>query len=115
MDYAIMLLGLVLNIKTTRVDPIEVEDIMPGCPDDKSCNTFANYLLENYVTFDSKFTPDVWAGIPSEEKRLIMDQNRFVLTLTKSSTHLSQPFSYLKPPFQRRRFGYDSKFWSKRH
>ena len=22
------------------------------------------YLLENYVTLDSKFTPDMWAGIP---------------------------------------------------
>ena len=36
---------------------------------DQYCNKFADFLLENYVTFDSKFTPDMWAGIPSEEKR----------------------------------------------
>ena len=42
---------------------------MPDCPDDQNCNEFADYLLENYVTFDSKFTPDMWDGIPSEEKR----------------------------------------------
>ena len=32
-------------------------------------NKFADYLLENYVPFDSKFTPDMWAGIPSDKKR----------------------------------------------
>ena len=68
---------------------------MPDCPDDQNCNTFAEYLLENYMTFDSNITPDKWAGIPSEEKRLIMAKNHFTLTLTNSSTHLSQPFSYL--------------------
>ena len=26
-------------------------------------------LLENYVTFDSKFSPDTWAGIPPGGKR----------------------------------------------
>ena len=66
--------GLVLITKTTRVEPTEVEDcftedIMPDCPDEQNCNEFADYLLENYVTFDSKFTPDMWAGIPSEENR----------------------------------------------
>ena len=35
----------------------------------QNCNKFADYLLENYVTFDSKFTPDMRAGIPAEEKR----------------------------------------------
>ena len=42
---------------------------MPDCPDDQNCNKFADYLLENFVTFDSKFYPDMWAGIPLEEKR----------------------------------------------
>ena len=42
---------------------------MPDCPDDQNCNNFADYLLESYVTFDSKFTPDMWAGIPTKEKR----------------------------------------------
>ena len=62
------LLGLVLLItKTTGVEHTDVEDcftkdIMPDCPDDQNCNKFADYLLENYVTFDSKFTPHMWAG-----------------------------------------------------
>ena len=43
---------------------------MPDCPDDQNCNKFADYLLENFVTFDSKFTPIMWACIPSEEKRI---------------------------------------------
>ena len=92
---------LVPITKTTRVELTEVEDcftedIMQDCPDDQNCNTFAEYLLEDYMTFDSNITPDMWAGIPSEEKRLIMSPNRFALTLTNSSTHLIQPFSYLK-------------------
>ena len=36
-------------------------------------------------------TPNMWAGIPSEEKKT-MTQNCFMLTLTDSSTHLIQPF-----------------------
>ena len=48
------------------------EDIMPDFSDDQSCNTFAEYLLENYMAFDSNITPDIWAGIPPEEKRLII-------------------------------------------
>ena len=67
---------------------------MSDCPDEQNCNKFAYYLLENYVTFDSKLTTDMWAGIPSEEKRT-NNQNHFTLTLTNSSAHLIQPFSYL--------------------
>ena len=52
---------------------------------------YTDYLLKNYVTFDSKFIPDTCAGIPSEKKR----QNHFTVTLMYSSTHLIQPFSYL--------------------
>ena len=68
---------------------------MPDCSDDQNCNKFADYLMENYVTFDSKFTPGTWVGIPSEKRELIMSHNRFTLTLTNSSMHLIQPFSYL--------------------
>ena len=58
------LLGLVLKTKSTRVKPTEVEDcftedIMPDFPDDQNCNKFVDYLLENYVEFNSKFTPDM--------------------------------------------------------
>ena len=42
---------------------------MPDCSEDQNCEKLADYLLENYVTFDLKFAPDMLAGIPSEEKR----------------------------------------------
>ena len=65
---------LVINTKTTRVEPTEVEDcftedIMPICPDHQNCNKFADFLFDKYVIFESKFTPNMWAGIPSEDKR----------------------------------------------
>ena len=85
--------GLVLLTKTTRVERTDVdcftEDIMPDCPDHQNCNKFADYLLENFVTFDSKFTPDMWAGnFPQKRRELIMAQNGFTLTLRNSSMHL---------------------------
>ena len=43
---------------------------MPDCPDDQNCNKFADYLLENFVTFDSKLTQDMLAFLPSEKKRI---------------------------------------------
>ena len=42
---------------------------MPDCSDRQNCYTFSDYLQENYAIFDSKFTPNKWAGITSEEKR----------------------------------------------
>ena len=96
-DYASMLSGLVLMTKTTKVEPTEVEDcltedIMPDCPVNQNCNKFAEYLLENYVTFDSKITSDMWAGIPSKEKRTNNGKESFHAHF---NMHLSQPFSYL--------------------
>ena len=35
--------------------------IMPDCPDDQNCNKRILYTGE---LFDSKFTPDMWAGMP---------------------------------------------------
>jgi hypothetical protein len=55
------------------VDAVEVEDIfvdlMSVAPDGEKCITFADYLVENYVSNDSKFPPSLWAEIPSDEKR----------------------------------------------
>jgi hypothetical protein len=52
---------------------LEVEDIfvdlMSVAPDGEKCITFADYLVENYVSNDSKFPPSLWAEIPSDEKR----------------------------------------------
>ena len=48
------------------------------------------------MTFDSKCTPDMWAGIP-ENKATNNDTESFSLTLTNSSTHLILPiFDMLK-------------------
>ena len=56
-------------MEPTEVEDCFTEDTMPDRPDDQNCHKFADYLLGNYVTFDSNFTPDTWASIPSEEKR----------------------------------------------
>ena len=49
--------------------PQKLRSVSQTRTDDQYCNKFADNLLENYVTFDSKFSPDMWAGIPSEEKK----------------------------------------------
>ena len=49
----------------TEVEDCFTEDIMPDWSDNKNCNKFA----DNYVIFDPKFTPDMWAGIRPKEKR----------------------------------------------
>ena len=45
------------------VDAVEVEDIfvdlMSVAPDDEKCIKFADYLVENYITNDSKFPPSL--------------------------------------------------------
>ena len=72
-----------LNLQKLR---FFTEDIMPDRPDDK---TATHLLTINCVKFYLKFTPDLWASIPSEEKRTNND------TESNSATHLIQPFSYL--------------------
>ena len=52
-------------MESTEVDDCFTEDSIPDWPDDQNCNKFADYLLENSMTFDSNFTPDRWACIPS--------------------------------------------------
>ena len=60
-------------IPSLRIDAVETEDIfvdiMSVSPDDEKCIKFADYLVENYVTNDSKFPPSLWAEIPSDEKK----------------------------------------------
>ena len=63
---------------------------MPDRPDDEDSNKFADYLLENFVTFDLKFTPDMWACIPSEEKRNANGTESF-------HTHFKDQFYTLYP------------------
>ena len=82
-----ILSGLVLITKTTRVKPTEVkdcftEDIIPDCPHDQKCNNSADYLLENYVTFDSSLLQTCELLFPQKRRELILTQNRFTLTLT---------------------------------
>jgi hypothetical protein len=47
-------------LKPFDVEDSFTEDIMPECPDPR-CEKFADYLVENYVTVDSKFPPEKWA------------------------------------------------------
>ena len=45
------------------------EDIMFDQPDDERCIAFADYLVENYITQESRFPPQMWAGAPSDAIR----------------------------------------------
>ena len=38
-------------------------------PEDPRCSKYADYLVENYVTDNSKFPPEMWAEVPSNNKR----------------------------------------------
>ena len=55
--------------------PYDIEDAFAEevmselLPDDRKCHTFADYLLDNYVTSDSRFPPIMWARAPSHCKR----------------------------------------------
>ena len=56
-------------LDATEVENCFVEDIMPDCPASQNSQKFADHFVNNYVTSESKFPPDMWAGIPSEDKR----------------------------------------------
>ena len=75
--------GLVLITKKTRVETTEVED----------CFT-EDIMPENYVTLTQSLLQTCAMVFPQKRRKLIMAQNRFTLTLTNSSMHLIQPFSY---------------------
>ena len=77
-------------MEPTEVEDCFTEDTMPDRPDDQNCHKFADYLLENYVTFDSKFTPDMWASNPSEEKRTNNGTESF-------HAHLNEQFNAFQP------------------
>jgi len=49
--------------------PNEVEDafveLVSICPDQENGKIFSDYVLQTFVSPDSIFPPDVWAGEPS--------------------------------------------------
>ena len=47
------------------------------------------------MAFDSKFSPDMWAGIPSEEKRTYDGTESFHAHFNEQFYASHQPFSYL--------------------
>ena len=56
------------------VDPSTVEDcfadvLIADLPADDRCIKFADYLLDNYITADSRYPPPMWAESPSHQKR----------------------------------------------
>jgi len=53
--------------------PNEVEDafveLISICPDKENGTIFSDYVLQTFVSSDSIFPPDVWAGEPSLNPR----------------------------------------------
>ena len=39
-------------------------DLMADAPLNDKCSRFVDYILENYVTVNSKFPPTIWAAPP---------------------------------------------------
>jgi hypothetical protein len=57
-------------------------DIMSSAPNDAKCHQFADYMLENYMSSDARYPPQLWADIPREgSKPTTNDRNH--------STHTS--------------------------
>ena len=44
------------------------EDVMSATLEDHHCSKYAGYIFVNYVTPHSKFPPEMWAEIPSNNK-----------------------------------------------
>ena len=53
----------------TEVEDCFVEDYMASAPQDERCIKYADYLVENYVTTDSRYPPTLWSEVPSDCKR----------------------------------------------
>ena len=56
------------------IDPNEVEDcfveeVMTNAPQDDRCTRFADYLVDNYISPNSRYPPVLWAEITSHNKR----------------------------------------------
>uniref|UniRef100_A0A0P4VQ93 MULE transposase domain-containing protein n=1 Tax=Scylla olivacea TaxID=85551 RepID=A0A0P4VQ93_SCYOL len=56
-------------IDPTDVEDCFVEEVMTEAPQDERCIRFADYLVDNYVTAESRYPPVLWAEIPSNTKR----------------------------------------------
>ena len=60
-------------------------DIMSNAPDDAKCHQFADYMLENYVSSDARYPPQLWADIPREgSKPTTNDRNHSTHTSTNN-------------------------------
>jgi hypothetical protein len=44
-------------------------DLMADAPLNDKCSRFADYILENYVTVNSKFPPTIWAAPPDTDTK----------------------------------------------
>ena len=56
-------------IDADDVEECFVEEVMAEAPLDDRCSRFADYLVDNYVTAESRFPPSLWAEVPSTLKR----------------------------------------------
>ena len=56
-------------IDPADVEDCFVEDFAAKAPQDERCTKFSDYLVEHYVTSESKYPPVIWADVPSNSKR----------------------------------------------
>ena len=56
-------------LDTEEIEDCFVMDIMSSEPDDAKCHQFADYMLENYVSSDARYPPQLWADIPRERSK----------------------------------------------
>lgn len=56
-------------LEPADVEECFVEDLMTIAPQDERCVKFADYLVDNYLTAESKYPPSLWAETPSTNKR----------------------------------------------
>ena len=55
-------------LPTNDIDDCFV-DLMADVPLNDKCSRFADYILENYVTVNSKFPPTIWAAPPDTDTK----------------------------------------------
>jgi hypothetical protein len=56
-------------LDASDIEDCFVEDLMSDMPADPRCSLFADYILKNYIASNSKFTPNLWAQLPSLDSK----------------------------------------------
>ena len=56
-------------LDASDIEDCFVEDLMSDMPADPRCSLFADYILKNYMASNSKFTPNLWAQLPTLDSK----------------------------------------------